>query len=108
MNTKASEFVPEPRESGIKRWMTVLGPFAGLVAIILFFAVLTGSPERYLAPFNIRIILSQTVIVAISAIGMTLVIISGGKTPFGLIVSRDYGCSEKAGFNSNYLELKYL
>lgn len=78
MNTKASEFVPEPRESGIKRWMTVLGPFAGLVAIILFFAVLTGSPEKYLAPFNIRIILSQTVIVAISAIGMTLVIISGG------------------------------
>ena len=46
--------------------------------MILAFTVLTGSPEKYLSPFNIRIILSQTVIVAISAIGMTLIIISGG------------------------------
>ena len=36
------------------------------------------SPGRYLSPFNLRIVLAQTVIVAIGAIGMTLIIISGG------------------------------
>jgi len=55
-----------------------LGPFFGLALVILVFTILTGSPEKYLSPFNIRIILSQTVIVAISAIGMTLIIISSG------------------------------
>src|ERR1700749_4850462 len=33
---------------------------------------------HFLAPFNLRIVLSQTVIVAIGAIGMTMIIISGG------------------------------
>jgi ribose transport system permease protein len=36
------------------------------------------SPGRYLSPFNLRIVLAQTVIVAIGAIGMTLIIVSGG------------------------------
>src|SRR5262245_7661751 len=56
----------------------LLAPFIGLVFVALIFSVLTGSPEKYLSPFNIRIVLSQTVIVAISAIGMTVIIISGG------------------------------
>jgi ribose transport system permease protein len=59
-------------------WITNVGPFLGLVIVILTFAILTGSPERYLAPFNLRIVLSQTVVVAISAIGMTIIIVSGG------------------------------
>lgn len=62
----------------IRKWVTVLGPFLGLALVILTFSILTGSPEKYLSPFNIRVVLSQTVIVAISAIGMTLIIISGG------------------------------
>src|SRR6266478_1860755 len=66
------------RASVIRRWLTILGPFLGLIFVITVFAILTGSPEKYLSPFNIRVILSQTVIVAISAIGMTLIIISGG------------------------------
>ena len=61
-----------------RRWLTILGPFLGLFAVIAIFAIITGSPEKFLSPFNIRIVLSQTVIVAISAIGMTVVIISGG------------------------------
>lgn len=56
----------------------MLAPFFGLVLVILVFAVLTGAPERYLSIPNFRIILSQTVIVAIGAIGMTLIIISAG------------------------------
>jgi len=68
----------KPRQNFFNKWLTFLGPFLGLAVVVVFFAVLTGSPENYLSPFNIRIVLSQTVIVAIGAIGMTLVIISGG------------------------------
>ena len=54
------------------------GPALGLILVILVFAVLTDAPGRYLSSFNLRIVLSQTVIVAIGAIGMTMIVISGG------------------------------
>src|SRR5439155_7222645 len=41
-------------------------------------ALLAEAPSRYLSPTNLRIVLSQTVIVALGAIGMTIIIISGG------------------------------
>jgi ribose transport system permease protein len=78
MNTEIPQVLAAPEKSVFKHWLTALAPFLGLLLVIAFFTVLTGSPEKYLSPFNIRIILSQTVIVAISAIGMTLIIISGG------------------------------
>jgi ribose transport system permease protein len=59
-------------------WLARLGPFLGLFLVILVFALLMESPSRYLSPFNLRIVLSQTVIVALGAIGMTVIIISGG------------------------------
>jgi ribose transport system permease protein len=46
--------------------------------VIVLFALLTGSPERYLSTTNLRVVLAQTVIVAIGALGMTMIIISGG------------------------------
>jgi ribose transport system permease protein len=46
--------------------------------VILTFALLTDAPERYLSPFNLRIIVSQTALVAVGAIGMTMIIVSGG------------------------------
>jgi ribose transport system permease protein len=46
--------------------------------VIATFALLTDSPESYLAVRNLRIVLSQTVIVALGAIGMTMVVIGGG------------------------------
>jgi ribose transport system permease protein len=55
-----------------------LGPFLGLLAVMAFFAVASGAPERYLSANNLRVVLAQTVIVAIGAIGMTLVIVGGG------------------------------
>jgi ribose transport system permease protein len=58
--------------------LTRIGPFLGLLLVIGAFALLTGSPERYLSPFNLRIVLSQTVIVALGAIGMTIIMVSGG------------------------------
>src|ERR1043165_8531812 len=68
----------EGTSSAAGRWLSRLGPFLGLIFVFLFFAVLTDSPARYLSPFNLRIVLSQTVIVAIGAIGMSMIIISGG------------------------------
>lgn len=62
----------------LRRWGNVLGPLAGLAAVALFFAFLTGSPERYLSVTNLRVVLAQTVIVALGAIGMTMIIVSAG------------------------------
>jgi ribose transport system permease protein len=62
----------------IQAWLNWIGPILGLLMVILIFSVLMDSPGRYLSPFNLRIVLAQTVIVAIGAIGMTLIIISGG------------------------------
>jgi ribose transport system permease protein len=62
----------------IKAWLTRLGPFIGLILVIAVFALLAESPARYLSPFNLRIVLAQTVIVALGAIGMTMIIVSGG------------------------------
>jgi ribose transport system permease protein len=78
MDTEISQILAPPTESHFRRWLTILGPFLGLAIVIFIFAVITGSPEKFLSPANIRIVLSQTVIVAISAIGMTIIIISGG------------------------------
>src|SRR5689334_21526974 len=63
------------RKRGIMR---KIAPFLGLAIVILVFALLSGSPARYLSVANLRIVLAQTVIVAIGAIGMTMIIVSGG------------------------------
>lgn len=55
-----------------------LGPFIGLLFVVAFFAVASGVPERYLSTHNLQVILAQTVIVAVAAIGMTLVIVAAG------------------------------
>jgi ribose transport system permease protein len=55
-----------------------LGPFLGLLLVVAFFALASGAPERYLSGNNLRVVLAQTVIVAVGAIGMTLVIVGGG------------------------------
>ncbi len=61
-----------------RAFVSRFGYVIGLVAVIAIFAVLTGAPERYLSPHNLRVILAQTVTVAISAIGMTMIVVSGG------------------------------
>jgi ribose transport system permease protein len=56
--------------------LTLLGPFIGLLLVMGLFAILT--PESFLSAYNMKTILTQTVIVALGAIGMTWVIIGGG------------------------------
>jgi ribose transport system permease protein len=70
---------PSARDrSPLKNWLSRLGPVIGLIAVVLIFASLTDSPAGYLSIRNLRIVLSQTVIVALGATGMTVIIIAGG------------------------------
>ena len=62
----------------VRSWMTRLGPFVGLLLVIAAFAMLTETPEQYLSVRNFRIVVAQTVIVALGAIGMTMIMVSGG------------------------------
>jgi ribose transport system permease protein len=62
----------------VQTWLNRVGPLLGLILVIAIFSVLMESPARFLSANNLRVVLSQTVIVAIGAIGMTLIIISGG------------------------------
>src|SRR4026209_1286163 len=62
----------------LQSWLNRLGPALGLVLVIGIFTLLMDSPARFLSLNNLRIVISQTVVVAIGAIGMTMLIISGG------------------------------
>jgi ribose/xylose/arabinose/galactoside ABC-type transport system permease subunit len=57
---------------------TVLGPFLGLSLVTILFAVLTRDSGSFLTVYNWRTIAVQTVIVGTAALGMTMIIISGG------------------------------
>ena len=54
------------------------GPFIGLILVIVLFAIPTETREFFLSYHNFKIIFTQTVIVAIGALGMTMIIVSGG------------------------------
>ena len=54
------------------------GPFIGLILVIALFAIPAETREHFLTFNNFKIILTQTVIVAIGALGMTMIIVSGG------------------------------
>ena len=57
-----------------------LGAAAGLVAVFILFSVLLGATRglSFVDPGNLETIFRQTTIVAVAALGMTIVIVSGG------------------------------
>ena len=59
-----------------KNALTRLGPLLGLVLVLLLFSIL--RPQTFLTWRNAEIMLLQTTVVAMGALGMTLIIISGG------------------------------
>lgn len=61
-----------------KVWWVRFGPFLGLVLVIALFSLPSETREYFLSYHNFKIIFTQTVIVAIGALGMTLIIVSGG------------------------------
>ncbi len=78
MTNMSANPVDTPKTSSRQLWIRKLGPFLGLALVIVVFAVLSDSPGQYLSLRNFRIVFSQTVIVALGAIGMTIIIVSGG------------------------------
>jgi ribose transport system permease protein len=76
MSTAATQLNTFRLTTLIQQWLNRVGPVLGLILVISIFYFLT--PGHYLSAFNLRVVLGQTVIVAIGAIGMTIIIISGG------------------------------
>ncbi len=66
----------------LKSLLLKFGPFFGLLFVIVLFAVLGLNQDDFYQSFfsfyNFKTILTQSVIIGIGALGMTLVIISGG------------------------------
>jgi ribose transport system permease protein len=62
----------------LKTTLAKAGPFLGLILVIALFALPPEMREYFLTFHNFKIIFTQTVIVAIGALGMTLIIVSGG------------------------------
>jgi ribose transport system permease protein len=71
-----SPAAPLPAWRDLNWWLKRLGPLIGLIFVFIVFSVLT--PDTFLTAFNLRILLVQTSIVGIAALGMTMIIIAGG------------------------------
>jgi ribose transport system permease protein len=61
----------------LRRILAKAGPFIGLALVIGLFAIPEETRVHFLSYHNFKIILTQTVIVSVGALGMTLIIISG-------------------------------
>src|SRR5258708_16197942 len=61
-----------------RRLFNILGPFFGLALVIGLFCLSPTVRPYFLTGANFKIILTQTVIVAIGTLGMTIIIVSGG------------------------------
>ncbi|HZN67591.1 MAG TPA: ABC transporter permease [Tepidisphaeraceae bacterium] len=71
---------PADRVGGVARgwnaWVHVLGPLLGLLTVYVLFAVI--APPSFSTAANLVTVLRQTTIVATAALGMTVIIVSGG------------------------------
>ena len=73
MTTLAAEQTGKARLSGI---LAKVGPFLGLVLVAAFFGMM--RPRTFPTTSNLEVMLTQTAVVGTAAIGMTLIIITGG------------------------------
>jgi len=66
------------KKKKLKALISWFGPFLGLLLVLVIFSSIPEVQERFLRPANIKSVATQSVIVALGALGMTLIIISGG------------------------------
>ena len=62
--------------SDIRRLLSAFGPVIGLVFVFVLFAAL--SPPAFTSFYNLKTVLTQSVIIGVAALGMTYVIVSEG------------------------------
>jgi ribose transport system permease protein len=67
-----------PARNRARQAINVLGPFCGLLLVLGLFALSAEVRPFLFTGANAKIILIQTVIVALGALGMTLIIVGGG------------------------------
>lgn len=67
---------PTSKTSWLRHALTAFGPLIGLVAVCVLFAALRF--DTFVTRDNFAIILQQTAVIGLAALGMTLVIIAGG------------------------------
>jgi ribose transport system permease protein len=71
--------MPETVKKGqVQTLINWLGPFIGLILVLVIFASMPEIQDRFLRIANLKSVATQSVIVALGALGMTLIIISGG------------------------------
>jgi ribose transport system permease protein len=66
------------RRARLSQALNFFGPFIGLLLVIALFALIPEIQGRFLRFANFKSVATQSVIVAMGALGMTLIIISGG------------------------------
>jgi ribose transport system permease protein len=66
---------PRPK---VQTVFNLLAPFLGLILVIALFSAMPEVQSRFLRVANLKSVATQSVIVALGALGMTLVIIGGG------------------------------
>src|SRR5258705_4407212 len=69
---------PLNQATAYRRLFNLLGPFLGLLLVIGLFCLSPTVRPYFLTGANFKIILTQTVIVVIGTLGMTIIIVSGG------------------------------
>ena len=76
----AGEAPPRAVRTRFGRLGELGGPFLGLAFVILVFSIIAEPQVRsqFLSLFNVKTVATQTVIVALGALGMTIVIVGGG------------------------------
>ena len=67
-----------PKRISSRDLLNVLGPFIGLALVLGLFSLNPSIRPTFLSTDNIGLVANQTVIVALGALGMTMIIISGG------------------------------
>jgi ribose transport system permease protein len=74
---RADQPTPQVQRSS-QRLLTILGPFIGLALVIILFSIPPQIRPTFLSLDNFRAVATQTIITGLGALGMTLIIISGG------------------------------
>jgi ribose transport system permease protein len=67
-----------PKRFTVGSLLNAAGPFFGLVLVLALFSLSSEVRPYLFTGANFKIVLIQTVIVAVGALGMTLIIVSGG------------------------------
>jgi len=62
----------------LKTALNLLAPFLGLLLVVVLFSLMPEIQDRFLRLANFKSVATQSVIVALGALGMTFIIISGG------------------------------